>query len=141
MPAAPPSGGGGNTAVIAAVVIVIVVFVIVVMVIVVVILVVWRKSKGLSKKGIYSPRHFAEQSNTVPTDTLELKYSSPTHIHMGEESGLFSAAAVEKEAEAKMEPDPVDVPVPPVAATPTEGECHLVGCPPPGRELGVSVQW
>ena len=124
-PPAPTPAPGDNTGVIIGVIIVIIVVVALILLLVLGICWLWYRNKRLGKKGIYSPRHFAEQTNTMaPTDTLELKYAgnSPTHFEETPDP-LFSTAAVEKEAEACMASDPA--PVPPVTATPTEGE--LVG--------------
>lgn len=101
---------------------IIVIIVVVILIVVMVLVICWLRyrNKRLGKKGIYSPRHFADDSsNTRNTDTLELKYAGSSPTHFGEDpTPLFSSAAAEKEAEANTDP----VPAPPVAATPTEGE-------------------
>lgn len=114
LPPAPSSLG-----LIVAVVVVILVVLILIVVVIVIIAILYSRNKRLSKKGIYSPRHFAEQANVrSDRDTLELKYASSPHTP-GDDP--FSASAAEKAAEAHFEAP--EAPVVPPTVTPTEGEC------------------
>ena len=122
VPTVAPSDDGG-IGVIVGVVVVIVAVLILLVVLICIILCVWYRNKGMSKKGIYSPHHFAEEPNNRPTDTLELKYAgapAPVPAPLDEDpASPFSASALAKEEEANLDNVPV-------STTPTEGEAGWV---------------
>lgn len=135
---APPGrapSGSSSTGVVAAIIVVLLVVVLIVVLVLVICWVRYRR-KNLGKKGIYSPRHFAQQEDTRTTDALELKYAGSSPTHFDENSDPFSSATAEKEAEGNLAPDPAPAP-PVVAATPTEGE--LIGRDGAGRLARVAL--
>lgn len=129
-PAPAPSSGGSIVAVAVAVVLVIIIVVVIVIVVILIVFFCVR-SKRLSNKGIYSPRHFAEEPGSTRTDTLELKYASPPAPN-DDLGSPFSPGALEKEAEALevSEPPPV---VNPPSATPAEGKRQNIVSTNPGN--------
>ena len=113
-----------NVVVIVIVIIVILLVVLLIVVVIIIIVVLRVRNNKLAKKGIYSPRHFAEESNT-----LELKYArtSPTGANNDATAAPFSPAANEKESEAALEVPPSPV-TPPTTVTPTEGNVVCCMC-------------
>ena len=110
----PPAPGASSTAVVIAVVVVIVVAAGVIAVLVIIILCLYFRNKRMSKKGLYSPRHFSEHTTSLGANTLELKYSRASDP---DPTSSFSPAALQKEAEAEAELEATQ----PISTTPTEG--------------------